>query len=273
MKVEVLTPTIGAEVSGIDLRSASDADFAQVLDAFHTHQVVFFRDQPALTPHEHNELAKRFGEPHVHPAAPKDREFPQLLVIKADANTKVAAGDRWHSDVSCDAAPPLASILQLHTLPPHGGDTLFVSMYAAYEALSDPMKAYLEGLTARHSGEYSYKKLFKFKKGGLDGGFPTADHPVIRRHPATGKPALYVNPEFTESLNGIPPEESEAILNFLYRHAEKVSFQVRFRWTPNAIAIWDNRCTMHHAIWDYWPAERRGHRISVTGEVPELYRA
>lgn len=273
MDIVRLTPTIGAEIRGIDVTDLSEARFKAIEQAFFDHSVVFFRDQPRLTPEQQIAFAKRFGPIHVHPAAPKDVEHTGLLTIHTHEHTRVAAGNRWHSDVSCDEAPPSATILQLHDLPPSGGDTLFASMYAAFDALSEPMKRLLEGMTAHHSGEWSYKKLFKFKVEDPTTAYPQADHPVVRKHPGSGKPALYVNREFTMQLNDLPHREGKAILEFLFEHVERADFQCRFQWTPNAIAMWDNRCVQHFAMWDYWPHERKGHRITVRGERPVAWSA
>ncbi len=164
--------------------------------------------------------------------------------------------------------PPMGSILYIRQCPPRGGDTLFANMYAAYDALSDRMKTYLDGLTALHDGEQTYRGLYA-NYGVTDRPeYPRAEHPVVRTHPVTGKKALYVNRGFTSHIVGLPRDESDAILAYLYSHAENPLFQCRFRWTGNAIAFWDNRCTQHRAMWDYWPHTRSGTRVTVKGERP-----
>ena len=273
LAVTPLTPTLGAEIAGADLTDLDDRQFSEIFEVFTEHAVVFFRDQPELTAEQHFAFAERFGEIHVHPFERlSDRSGgggrPGMLRIHTTADSTVAAGNRWHSDVSCDEEPPQASILQLHQIPPVGGDTLFSSMYAAYDALSDRMKRLLDGLTARHSGEDSYRKLFRVATTEPGAAWPEADHPVVRRHLDSGRPALYVDREFTESINGLPKQEAKALLDFLFDHVERPDFQCRFRWSPNAIAVWDNRAVLHHAMWDYWPQERKGHRITVKGERP-----
>ncbi len=275
--VEPLTPTLGAEVSGADLLNMDDAQFAEIFDAFVSHSVIFLRDQPALTVEQHLDFARRFGPVHIHPFArigdrTENDGARGLLRIRTTSETSVAAGNRWHSDVSCDTEPPQASILQLHTIPPVGGDTLFASLYAAYDTLSDRMKQLLDGLTARHSGEESYRKLFQANTVDPNATWPEADHPIVRRHTDSGKPALYVDREFTEAINDLPKEEGRALLEFLLEHTERANFQCRFRWSENAIAIWDNRCVLHHAMWDYWPNDRQGNRVSVQGEKPQPWR-
>ncbi len=275
MSIEVtpLTPTLGAEIAGADILNLDQNSFAEIYQAFVDHSVVFLRDQPALTPEQHLAFASWFGDVHVHPfdrLGGRERKNPHegLLHIHTTADTKAAAGNRWHSDVSCDDEPPQASILQLHQIPPVGGDTLFASLYAAYDALSDRMKQYLDGMTAKHSGEDAYRRIFNMKTADPNAGWPEVDHPIVRRHADSGRPALFVDREFTESINDLPKEEGRALLEFLFEHSERANFQCRFRWTENAIAIWDNRCALHHAMWDYWPHERRGHRVSVKGERP-----
>lgn len=275
--VEPLTPTLGAEIRGADLLAMDDRQFDEIFQAFVEHSVIFLLDQPALTVDQHLAFARRFGPVHVHPFARlgsnrSDDGALGVLRIHTTADTTVAAGNRWHSDVSCDTEPPQASILQLHEIPPVGGDTLFASTYAAYDALSDRMKQLLDGLTAHHSGEDAYRKLFRAKTTDPNATWPTADHPIVRRHVDSGRPALYVNREFTESINDLPKEEGRALLEFLFEHTERANFQCRFRWSENAIAIWDNRCVLHHAMWDYWPHVRRGNRISVQGEKPQSWQ-
>jgi len=270
--IRPITPTLGAEVRGVSVPNLSEAEFTEVFAAFIEHGVIFLRDQPQLTAEQHLAFARRFGEIHIHPASRGvPVEYPGLMRMRTNRASRVAAGNRWHSDVSCDAEPPQASILQLHEIPEIGGDTLFSSLAAAYDALSDRMKAMLDGLTALHSGEEPFRRTFQFPSGESE-GWPEHDHPVVRLHPESGRPVLFVDREFTHSINDLPKEEARALLEFLFQHTERVAFQCRFVWSQNAIAIWDNRCVLHHAMWDYWPAERRGHRVSVQGERPQMYR-
>ena len=261
--VEKLTPHIGAEVRGVDLsRPLDEPTFKQVHDALIENQVIFFRDQ-RLTPDQHKAFGRLFGELAVHPAAPGLVEgHPEILVIHADEKSRHVAGENWHSDVSCDPEPPMGSILYMHELPPVGGDTLFASMYAAYDALSDRMKAYLEGLTATHDGGLAFRRF------NPDGKFPVSTHPVIPRHPETKRKLIYVNRGFTSHINELPPGESAALLSFLYSHLEKPDYQCRFRWEKHSIAFWDNRCTQHLAIWDYYPNVRSGYRVQIRGFDP-----
>ncbi|MBV9784312.1 MAG: TauD/TfdA family dioxygenase [Acidisphaera sp.] len=266
--VDRLTPIIGAEIGGVDLSEPlGNRARDEIQRALAEHLVIFFRDQD-ITPAQHLAFGRLFGELHVHPAAPHAPGEPELMIIHADANSPRANGEGWHTDVSCDEAPPMGSILHIRTCPPTGGDTLFASMYAAYEALSDRMKAYLEGLTAIHDGEPVYRGTYANLGAADKPVYPRAEHPVVRTHPVTGRRALYVNRGFTTRIVGIPADESEAILGYLYEHAENPLFQCRFRWRANSIAFWDNRCVQHRAMWDYWPQTRSGHRVTVQGERP-----
>jgi taurine dioxygenase len=268
--VQKLTPAIGAEIHGVDLAGdLSDATVAAIRQAWLDHLVVFFRDQH-VTPAQQKAFGRLFGELVVHPAAPSLVEgHPEILVIHADETSKHVAGEEWHSDVSCDPMPPMGSVLYMHELPPVGGDTLFASMYAAYDALSEPMKRFLEPMTAIHDGEHVYRGRYGVKDEGKV--FPRAEHPVIRTHPVSGKKALFVNRVFTTKIKQLARPESEALLQFLFRHVETPEFQCRFRWQVNSIAFWDNRCVQHHAMWDYYPQRRHGHRVTIKGDVP-FYR-
>ncbi len=271
IRVTPVSLVIGAEISGVDLREPLDDDtLAGIEAAWGTHLVLFFRDQD-LTLDQHKAVGRRFGELHIHPAAPKDAEHPEILVVHGDATVEFVAGSLWHSDVSCDAEPPMGSMLRIEQVPSSGGDTLFASMYAAFEALSDRMQDILVGLTAVHEGEQYYRG--RYGKGILrDSDYPSAEHPVIRTHPVTGRQALYVNEGFTTRVKELSPGESEALLGFLFRHCAKPEFHCRFQWRKNSIAFWDNRCAQHLAIWDYYPETRHGYRVTIKGDRP-FYRA
>src|SRR5579871_261708 len=273
MKITRFSPALGAEVRGIDLsRGLDESSAAEIRAALLEHGVLFFKEQCEIAPDVQVQIGRRFGRLHIHPAAPHMPGQPEVFVIHAHKDSKVANGEFWHSDVSCDVEPPLGTILQIHLLPPAGGDTLFASMYAAYDDLSPRMKTYLAGLNAVHESEHIYRGRYS-DRGVDDAGkeYPTAIHPVIRTHPETGRPALFVNRTFTTRIDGLPEEESRAILDFLCTHAERPWYQTRFHWRQNDVAMWDNRCTQHMAIWDYWPHERKGNRVTVKGDRP-FYR-
>lgn len=259
------TPNVGAFIDGANLARLDDATFAEIRRASNEHCVVFFRDQH-LTVEEHIEFGRRFGELDVHPAAANATGHDEILVISADENSDRANGEAWHSDVSCQEQPPAQSILYMREVPPTGGDTMFSSMYAAYDALSDNMKSYLDGMVAVHDGGHVYRGLYAGVADKAD--YPRAKHPVVRTHPETGRRGLFVNRAFTTHLVGVPRDESDAILAYLFAHMEHPNFQVRFTWQANSIALWDNRSAQHRAIWDYWPHRRYGHRVTVKGDTP-----
>jgi taurine dioxygenase len=268
--VRPFAPALGAEVRGIDLAGGLDAEtYQEVRAALLEHQVLFFKEQAEIAPATQVQIGRMFGELHMHPAAPQMPGHPEVFVIHAHKDSKVANGEFWHSDVSCDEVPPLGTILQIHVLPEIGGDTLFANMYAAYEALSAPMKTLLSGLTARHESEHVYRGRYS-DRGVEDQGrvYPQATHPVVRTHPETGRQALYVNRTFTTRINELTAAESDAVLACLFTHCEQIDFQIRFRWARHDVAFWDNRCVMHHAVWDYWPHERKGRRVTIKGDRP-----
>jgi taurine dioxygenase len=270
IEVSRFAPAMGAEVRGITLADGVDEEtYAEIHRAFLDHQVLFFKDQREIPPDVHVGIGKLFGELHFHPAAPQMEGHAEIFEIHVHRESKIANGEFWHSDVSCDEIPPLGTILQLHILPDIGGDTLFANMYAAYDALSAPIKNLLAGLTATHASEHVYRGRYS-DRGVDDSGkvYPQAIHPVVRTHPETGRPALYVNRTFTTRINELTDSESTALLGFLFDHSEQIDFQIRFRWELNDVAFWDNRCAMHHAVWDYWPQERKGRRVTIRGDRP-----
>ena len=268
--VRPYAPNLGAEVRGIEIaQGVSEEQFAEIRAAFLEHQVLFFKDQSEVPPDKHVEFGKLFGDLHAHPAAPAMPGHPEIFVIHAHKDSKIANGEFWHSDVSCDEEPPLGTMLQLHLLPPSGGDTLFSDMYGAYETLSKPLQQLLTGLTATHESRHVYPGRYS-DRGQDDNEIecPSAVHPVVRTHPDTGRKALYVNRTFTTRINELSDNESRVVLGMLFGHAESIEFQIRFRWSLNDMAFWDNRCCMHYAIWDYWPEERKGRRVTIRGDKP-----
>lgn len=257
------TQYIGAEIAGVDLRALDAQQLEEVRAALMQYQVIFFRDQ-VLDFEAHEALGRQFGELIRHSGVAGIDGHPEIVAIHSDENSKYVAGENWHSDLTCNAEPPMGSILYLHTVPPVGGDTLFASMYAAYDALSPRMKQYLEGLTAVHDGEHVYRPLFNDPTKQ----YPCNSHPVVRTHPVTGRKALFVNGSYTLRINEVSKEESDAVLRYLYQHCANPNFQVRFRWRPHSVAFWDNRCTQHMAVFDYHPQVRSGYRVTLRGEKP-----
>ncbi|HCO61206.1 MAG TPA: taurine dioxygenase [Porticoccaceae bacterium] len=266
ISVNQLTPAIGAEISAVDLsRDLSDATIDEINDALVKHQVIFFRDQH-LTPEQHKAFGRRFGSLHIHPVAPGIEGHPEILLLHSDEKVQYSA-NAWHSDVSCDAEPNLGAILYAKVLPEYGGDTLWASTQAAYDALSDKMQNFLSGLEAEHSSAHVFGRA---KKEGDKR--PSAIHPVIRTHPVSGRQGIFVNSVFTTKIVGMKSKESAAILSFLTEHMETPEFHVRFQWRVNSIAFWDNRSTQHRAIADYFPETRTMHRVTIHGDAP-FYRA
>ena len=270
ISVERFAPNLGAEVTGVDLsEDINEAQFSEILDAFHNYQVLFFKNQREISPKMQVKFGKRFGDLHTHPAAPTMDGHPEVFEIHATKDSKIANGEFWHSDVSCDEMPPLGTMLQIHILPPCGGDTMFSNMYSAYDSLSVPLRKMLDHMTATHESEHIYKGRYS-DRGRNDSEIdcPRATHPVVRTHPETGRKALFVNRTFTTRINELSAHESDNILEMLFQHAEHIDHQIRFRWSLNDMAFWDNRCCMHRAIWDYWPEERKGRRVTILGDRP-----
>ena len=264
--ISTLTPHIGAEVEGLDLsQPLSDDQLADLRRAFLDWQVLVFRDQQ-LDREAHKAFGRYFGTLHVHPLNHSRSGDPEILVVKTTANSAYTAGDAWHADVTCDEIPPMGSALYI-TEPPEcgGGDTLFADMYLAYEMLSPSMQQFLEGLTAVHDGGIPYVGAYNTEPP--EGGYPRNEHPVIAVHPETGRKVLYVNPAFTSHIKGLRRWESDAILNSLYDLvATNPRLYCRVEWQPNTLTLWDNRCTQHHAVWDYHPYSRYGERVSIVGD-------
>jgi taurine dioxygenase len=268
--VTAMTPNIGGLVGGIDLtRPLGPQAVRDLHDALMEHQVLFFRDQK-LTHETQKALGAHFGRLHISVGGDGTNskqlsDHPEVRALHFDKDSKSISGNEmWHTDQSCLEIPPMGTILYIHTVPPKGGgDTLFASMYAAYDALSPSMKRYLEGMTALHDGAGAFTRTATNR-------LPVTEQPVIARHPVTGRRLIYVNPTFTTRLCGVERDESDAILSYLYRHCAHPDFHVRFRWEPHSVAFWDNRCTHHLALWDYYPNVRSGFRIQITGTDPVI---
>lgn len=272
LHIEPLTGAVGAEILGVDLAVLSDAEVAAIRETLFDRGVVFFRDQ-RLTPEQHIACAGRFGPINVNRFFAHAAGYPQIAEVRKEPAQKNNIGGGWHTDHSYDLEPALGSMLVAREVPEHGGDTLFASMYAAYEALSDGFKRMLEPLRAIHSSRHVFGKEAKRLEGtDLKGrlqnpelAMQDAVHPVVIRHPGSGRRALYVNPGFTLRIEGWHQEESDALLGYLYRHAQKPEFQCRFRWREGSVAFWDNRATWHLAVNDYHGERRLMHRITLEG--------
>ena len=263
--VTPVTPHIGGLVEGIDLtRPLSEKTVEELHAALMDRLALFFRDQK-LTHAAHKALGAHFGRLHVSVGGDGTNskqlsDHPEVRALHFDKDsTSVSGNETWHTDQSCMETPPMGTILYMHTVPPDGGgDTMFASMYAAYDALSDPMKRYFEGMTALHDGAGAFART-------ANNNLPVTEQPVIAKHPVTGRRLIYVNPIFTTRLCGVSRDESDAMLGFLFHHCEHPNFQVRFNWRPHSVAFWDNRCTHHRALWDYYPHTRSGFRIQIEG--------
>jgi taurine dioxygenase len=265
IQVKKINPRIGAEIWGIDLsKPLLPLQLREIEDAWMQHLVIVFRGQQ-LTVENHMAFARHFGDLHIHPAALQAERHPEILVVQADENSTRIAGEEWHSDVSCEAEPPLGSLLYITTVPPDGGgDTLFADMYGAYDTLPQRIKDLIGGLTAIHDSQHVFNgELYRENRQ-----HPRAEHPMVRTHPVTKRPLLYVNRYFTTRIVGMSRSQSDAILEMLFRHIETPEFSMRLRWTPHTLACWDNRCTQHRALFDYHPHRRYGERVTVKGDAP-----
>lgn len=269
-----ISPTsgaLGAVIEGVDLAGPlDDADIGEMREALNEHGVIFFRDQK-LSPEQHIAFAERFGQIDINRFFKAAPGYPQIAEVRKEANQTVNIGGGWHTDHSYDQEPALGSILLARETPTRGGDTLFACMNRAYEALSDGLKRTLEGLQAVHSSRHVFGEKSAYVKdaagrlGNTEAATQDAIHPVVLKHPESGKKVLYVNSAFTTHFVGWTAQESAPLLNFLYQHAARPEFQCRFQWQEGSIAFWDNRSTWHYAVNDYHGERRLMHRITIAG--------
>ena len=276
VSISPATPTIGAEISGLDLNrplSSSEGDLLRA--AWLRFKVIFFRDQD-ISHESHVRLGRFFGDLEGHPVIPSVEGYPEILRIEgvegvqltADTLAPFQAFNKWHTDVTFRQKPSIASILRARVLPPLGGDTMWADTAAAYAGLPQPVKDRIDGLDAEHDIVRSFGgRVSDEKRAQLAEDFPPVRHPVVRTHPETGEKILYVNYTFTSRIVGVSEEESDSLLRLLFDRIKVPEYQVRFRWTPNAIGIWDNRSTQHYAVGDYWPEYRLLERVTVSGDV------
>ena len=268
IQVEPVAGALGAEVSGVDLsQPLDDGTLREIHDAWMRHQVLFYRDQD-ITIDQHKAFARHFGELHVHPVLQqmKDQGHPEVVVLESNEEVPFVAG-AWHSDVTFEDKPPLGSVLRAAVVPEAGGDTMWASMYAAYDALSDTMQRLLSDLRAIHHGG-GFRAIATTDQKEQLAKNETAEHPVVRTHPVTGRKALFVNSTFTTAIKGMKERESRTLLRFLCEHLAAPEFTCRFRWRPNSVAMWDNRCTQHRVVADALTAPRRMERITICGDRP-----
>ncbi len=272
LKMKILTPAIGAVVGGLDLSVVSGEIVAAIREALDRHLVLFFEHQN-LTPLQQRDFAARFGQLYEHPFYAGHPDANEVMMLAHDENHR-ANSDRWHNDVTYLEKPPQAAVLYTEVIPPVGGDTLWASMYAAYEALSQPMKDFVSTLRAEHSFAKNFTPQ-RFDELGMGdrrdeiyAQHPPVSHPVARTNPATGRKALFINQDFTTRIEGVTPRESEALMRFLFDHMAQPEFQVRWRWQPNTVAMWDNRWAQHCALADYFPQRRIVRRATILGDRP-----
>ncbi|MEM7335855.1 MAG: TauD/TfdA family dioxygenase [Chloroflexota bacterium] len=272
IQVKRINQNIGAEILNVDLsHPLSDSDFDIIYNAWIEHEVIVFRDQD-ITVDQQIAFGQRFGDLTIHPFSPNMDERREVIVLDNHNANPPALTDQWHSDETFRAEPPNGTILRSVISPAVGGDTLFSSMTAAFAGLSPRMQHYLSGLTAVHDFK-PFRTLFanrpekRDQLRKMEDDYPNPSHPVVRKHPVSGRPILNVNPQFTTRINNIPADESEMLLDFLYQQAKKPEYQLRVKWRPHMMVMWDNRSTHHYASHDYYPQRRRMLRITVEGEA------
>ena len=277
LTVTPVSTVLGAEISGLDLRQPLTPEVvAAIRAALLRHKVVFFRDQD-ISHEDHVRFGRYFGDLEGHPVTSHVPGFPEILHIEAADGMKlreeivplVRVANKWHTDVTFRAAPSMGGVLRMRDMPPLGGDTLFADTAAIYRDLPQALKDKLSTLTAEHDILQSYGyRVDQAKRDELRAAYPLMVHPVIRTHPETGDKHLFVNKVFTTRILGLPEDEAKTLLADLLDRVKTPEYQVRFRWTLNAIVFWDNRATQHYAILDYWPQERVVERVTIQGDVP-----
>jgi taurine dioxygenase len=268
LEIRPLSGTTGAEINGVDLRGAlSDATVSGIRGVLAEYGVVVFRDQ-TLTPEQHISAARHFGNININRFFAHADGYPEIALVSKDPDQTANIGGGWQTDHSYDVRPALGSMLYAREVPPSGGDTMFASMYAAYDALSDGLKQTLSGLRAVHSSRHVFgiaRPAMQGRIGNPELATQDAIHPVVITHPDSGRPALYVNPGFTLRFDGWTAEESQPLLRFLYQHAARPEFTCRLQWQKGSLALWDNRSTWHYALNDYQGERRLMHRITIEG--------
>jgi taurine dioxygenase len=263
---------LGAEVSGVDFSKAqSNSNHTILFDALMENEVLVFPEID-ITVEEQSAFGKQFGELSVHPFSPNDADMPELIILDNDGERPPLATDIWHSDETFREVPPMGTILRARIVPEVGGDTVFASMTAAFEGLSDRWQCFLTGLEAVHDFKpfrrlYSGDPASRDKLHAMEEQFPNPVHPVVRLHPVTGKKVIFVSPQFTLLIKGMTESESQSILDMLYRLTEVPEYQFRVGWKPGTMVFWDNRSTQHYAARDYLPHRRRMERVTLRGDA------
>ncbi len=270
MKIEKIGPSFAAEISDVDLGDLSEPEFDEITAAFTDFEVIFIRGQQ-LTPEQHIAFAERWGKIDINRFFTPVDDYPQIAEVRKEPDQLVNVGGGWHTDHSYDVEPAMGSILVARELPASGGDTKFASMTAAYLSLPEDIKKQVESLRAVHSNEHIFGANAAYQQSDLKDAFSGEDqvgrtvHPLVIRHPLSGRSVLYVNPGFTIGIDGWPEDESTALMATLYEHAVSPDHVCRIAWAPGSVAMWDNRATWHYAINDYHGERRLMHRITVEG--------
>jgi taurine dioxygenase len=267
-----LGSTVGAELTGIDLRQElPDEVIAEVRRALYDYKVIFFRDQP-LTPQQHVAFARRFGELEIHPFLPSNTGEPELVRFEKTAEVS-GYENSWHHDVTWRECPSMGAVLHAVSVPDRGGDTLFADMYAAYESLDETTRSQIDDLVAVHDFTQTFgHTMSKEERRKAQEKYPRVEHPVVCRHPGTGRQHLYVNRPFVSHIVGMDTDESRELLDRLCRQTDPPEHQCRFTWSADAVAFWDNRAVQHYASSDYWPQRRTMERASIVGTRPARTR-
>jgi taurine dioxygenase len=268
LDIRPIAGALGAEIHGVDLsRDLTDGVIATIRQVFLDHLVVFFRDQ-SLSPAQFMAFARTIGRPMEYPFVKGLDGFPEITAVIKRPDQTIAFGGNWHTDTTYFEAPPMATMLLAHELPPKGGDTQFANQYLAYEALSDGMKSLLSGLRWVSRSDKAEASRTREDRSTAERTVLIADHPVVRTHPETGRKSLFVNLAHTAHFLGMTEAESAGLLRFLFQHQIRPEFTCRFRWAPGSVALWDNRCTLHAALNDYNGFRREMWRITLAGDVP-----
>ena len=275
MKIKLLSGALGAEIEGIDLTDVSDQNFKTINDLLLEHKVIFFRNQP-ISQDQQIALAEKFGPLETHAYVKGLDNYPEIVRIVKGKEEKNQWGENWHSDVSYNAKPTKAVILKSLKIPPVGGDTCFSNMELAWETLDEDIKNIIHDKKALHESngsKFFVENYSQMESNGTVGEKYSNVHPIVRTHPETGSKILFVNQTYTKKILGIPENDSNKLLERIFRHQERLDLSCRFKWTDNAIAILDNRCTQHYAIADFYPGRGLGHerimdRIAIVGDQP-----
>ena len=270
-------PVLGAGVSGLRIDGSIDGHVAAALrNLLLRYKVLFFRDLD-LTHEQHLTLARVWGDLEGHPVIKHVPGYPEILDIRGSegrvednaGNQRFQTLDKWHADVTFRAAPSMGAVLRAREIPEIGGDTLWADAAAVYAGLPDEVKARIAGRTATHDLLFDFgDRIEPDRRAAFAQEFPPQHHPIVRVHPETGKPVLFVNASFTSRIDGMDEVESAELLGYLLDRFKVPEYQVRFRWSPNAVVIWDNRATQHYPVADYWPARRRMERVTIRGDIP-----